>query len=162
MDQLKQLVIYAILICLLWAAVVYLPRFRSITIPGGNGEITGAEQLKSYSLDITVTVPRLRQGDVVSYRLGDESDDVVHLAWVAGLPGDRIAVDATGKLSVNDKPFTQVERLQARKLGATFPSCGPMTVPADHLYLINNEGLNDSLGRGPLPAIALRGRVGGL
>ena len=98
--------------------------------------------------------------DVKVPDIGDFKDVAVIELMVQ--PGDRIAVDATGKLSVNDKPFTQVERLQARKLGATFPSCGPMTVPADHLYLINNEGLNDSLGRGPLPAIALRGRVGGL
>lgn len=162
MEFIKQIVIYAILIAVLWAAIVFLPGFRRLTVPGGNTEITGAKELEDYPLDLTVTVARLRQGDVVSYRLGDEGDTVVHLAWVAGLPGDRIAVDASGKLSVNDKPFTQVEHLYARGLGAMLPACGPMIVPADHLYLLNSEGQNDSLGRGPLPAIALRGRVGGL
>ncbi len=162
MEFLKQMVIYAILITVLWAAIVYLPRFRSLTVPAGNNEITGTEELKSYPLDITVTVQRLRQGDVVTYRLGDETDDIVHLAWVAGLPGDRIAVDAASKLVVNEKPFTKVERLYAQATGTTLPPCGPITVPDDHLFLVNTEGKNDSIGRGPLPAIALRGRVGGL
>ena len=161
MEFVKQLAIYAILIITLWAAVVYLPRFRSLTIPSGNGEISGAEELKSYPLDVTVTIPRLHHGDVVSYRLGDESDDVVHLAWVAGLPGDRIAV-AGGKLVVNDKPFAHLERPFSGAVGGALPSCGPLTVPADHLFLVNSEGRNDSLARGPLPSIALRGRLGGL
>lgn len=162
MEFIKQAAIYAILILALWAAIVYLPRFRSVTVPGGNMEVTGAVELESYPLDVTVTLPRLNQGDVVSYRLGDEGEDVVHLAWVAGLPGDRVAVDPAGRLMVNDKPFAQVPRAHSRALGVTLPACGPLTVPADHLFLVNNDGQDDSIGRGPLPAIALRGRVGGL
>ena len=162
MEFIKQLVIYAILIAALWAAIVFLPSFRRVAVPAGNSEIPNARELESYPLDTSVTLARLRQGDVVSYRLGEEGDTVVHLAWVAGLPGDRVAVDASGKLSVNDKPFTQVETANARALGATLPACGPLTVPADHLFLLNSEGQNDSLAHGPLPAIALRGRVGGL
>jgi signal peptidase I len=162
MELLKTLVVYAILIAALWAAIVFLPRFRSLTVPAGNGEITGAEELKSYPLDVTVTIDRLRQGDVVTYRLGDEADDVVHLAWVAGLPGDQVAVNAQGKLLVNDKPMGQIERAHSAVSGGQLPGCGPLTVPTGHLFVINREGSTDSFGHGPLPMIALRGRVGGL
>jgi len=162
MEFLKQMAIYAILIAAIWAAVVYLPRFRTLVVPAGNTEITGTEELKSYPLDITVTVPRLRLDDVVTYRLGDETSDIVRLAWVAGLPGDRIAIDPAGKLLVNDKPSARSPVLYSRAIGTAMPACGPLTVPADHFFVINTEGTTDSLGHGPLPAIALRGRVGGL
>lgn len=155
MEHLKQAIIYAILIALVWVGIAIVPQFRKVVVPAGFDELPGLEELKDYPLDTTIGINRLVVGDTVSYRLGDEGDDVVRLGWVAGLPGDRVGVDADGWWTINGKRFE-------RAANTPLPPCHAVPVPADHFMVLTRTHLTDSLKNGPLPATALRGRVGGL
>jgi hypothetical protein len=152
MDWLKQMTIYAIIVATLWVGIVYLPRYRRVAVSSDySNEILGIDMVKDYPLDETATLATLQHGDAICYRLARDGELAVRLGWIAGLPGDVIATNAEGKITINGKISTRT---------MPGPPYGPLLVPAGHFMVVTDGHGFDSLARGPLPAIALRGRIG--
>lgn len=154
-EWLKQLAFYGIAIAVAWAVIVYIPRFKRVAVPSDYSEISGIETVTDYALDASATLATLSLGDGISYQLADDGEHSVRLGWIAGLPGDLLLSDATGKLLVNG---------QAVAHGGTLPGppFGPLVIPAGHFVVVTDTHLSDSLNFGPLPEIALRGKIGTL
>jgi hypothetical protein len=155
MDLLKQLLVYVFVIAVLYAGIALMPRLSRVQMPFDYTEIDipHVEDYKSYSLDKRATVAMLRQGDAVCYQVSrGESAASNGFGWVVGVPGDRVQF-SKGEVLVNEK---------ATKLSGPvhLPDAGPIVVPENHVYVVTNLHQTDSVARGPLPADALRGRVG--
>ncbi|MBA3708032.1 MAG: hypothetical protein H0W83_04315 [Planctomycetes bacterium] len=155
MDVLKQLLTYAFLLALVWAGITYLPRLSRVQLSVDYSEINvpGVEEYKSYSLDRAATIPMLRHGDAVCYRIAKGDDAMANgFGYVAGVPGDLVQI-TKGKVVVNG----EVNRFSGDTLLA---EVGPLIIPENHVYVVTTHHNTDSVARGPLPAAALRGRVG--
>jgi len=153
LEWLKQLVFYSIAIAAVWAAIVYIPRFKRVAVSGEYTEITGIDTVKDYPLDATATLATLNHGDGICYQLADDGDMSVRLGWIAGLPGDLLVSDSKGKLTVNGKPVGHGEDIPG-------PPLGPLVVPSGHFVVVTDTHQTDSITNGPLPAIALKGKIG--
>lgn len=154
MDFLKQLLTYAILAAVFWGTVVAVKKMSRVQVPSGYTDVNGLTEYTSYRVDETVTLRQYRSGDPVCYRLGANDDRAINFAWIAGLPGDEIAI-AKGTLTVNGAAFSRgIEIMQS--------DAGPLRVPANHVYVVSDNHQQDSLTAGPIPAAALRGRLGSL
>ena len=154
MDFLKQLLGYALLVAIFWGTVVLVKKISRVQVPNGYADINGLTEYTSYRLDETVTLRQYRTGDPVCYRMGNDSDRAVTFAWIAGLPGDEVAI-AQGILTVNGKPVGRGSETQS-------PNAGPLRVPANHVYVVSDNHQQDSVAAGPIPLAALRGRLGSL
>ena len=154
MDFLKQLVAYSILIALIWGGIVVVRMLSRAHVPSGYSDINGLMEFTSYRVDRNVTINQFKAGDAICYRISDQEDGQTTFAWVAGLPGDAITV-SKGQVLINGKPCDHGEK-------SLLPDCGPIQVPAKHLYVISDRHERDSLARGPIPAIAINGRLGAL
>lgn len=154
MDFLKQLLWYALIVGIFWGTVVVVKKISRVQVPSGYNDVNGLSEYTSYRIDETVTLRGYRTGDPVCYRLGNDADRAVTFAWIAGLPGDEIAI-AQGVLTVNGKPAGRGAETQ-------LPNAGPLRVPANHVYVVSDNHQQDSLAAGPIPTAALRGRLGAL
>ncbi len=154
MDFLKQLLGYALLVAFFWGTVVVVKKLSRVQVPNGYNDINGLAEYTSYRVDETVTLRQYRAGDPVCYRMGSDSDHAVTFAWIAGLPGDEIAI-TQGVLTVNGKPAGRGSETRQ-------PDAGPLRVPANHVFVLSDNHQQDSLAAGPIPAAALRGRLGSL
>lgn len=154
MDFLKQLIAYAIIIVLIWLAIVAVRMMSRAHVPSGYTDINGIQEFTSYRVDRNVTVNQFKQGDAICYRISDHEDGENNFGWVAGLPGDAVSI-SKGQVLINGKPFDHGDKV-------LLPDCGPIQVPAKHLYVISDRHERDSVARGPIPAIASNGRMGSL
>jgi hypothetical protein len=154
MDFLKQLLGYALLVALFWGTVVVVKKMSRVQVPSGYSDVAGLAEYTSYRVDETVTLRQYRAGDPVCYRLGNDADRAVTFAWIAGLPGDEIAI-AHNVVTVNGKPAGHGSDVQR-------PDAGPLRVPANHVYVLSDSHQLDSVAYGPIPAVGLRGRLGSL
>lgn len=154
MDFLKQLIGYALLVALFWGTVVGVKKLSRVQAPTGYTDINGLAEYTSYRIDETVTLRQYRGGDPVCYRLGSDADRAVTFGWIAGLPGDEIAIKQ-GAVLVNGKPA-------GRGSDTRQPDAGPLRVPSNHVFVLSDNHMQDSLAVGPIPAVALRGRMGSL
>ncbi len=135
---------------IVWAAMVFLPKLARVSVPVGYTDMERMPEYKSYSLD--QTPEQLNRGDLICFRLGSDSDSQTNFAYIAGLEGDQVALDAAGHLSVNGKEFEHGDKVP-------LPTVGTMTVPAGHLYVVSDAHQYDSVARGPLATYAVRGRL---
>jgi hypothetical protein len=154
MNVLRQAIFYLILIAAFYGAVLAIKSWSRVQVPLGYRDVDNLEEYASYRLDQTVAFSSWRPGDPVCWRLGPDDARAVHFGWVAALPGDAVAVRA-GALEINGQPYS-------RGLAIRMPDCGPVCVPANHLFVVSDRHLHDSIAVGPLPATALRGRLGSL
>jgi hypothetical protein len=154
MDFLKQLIAYAILIALFWAGVVVVRMMSRAHVPSGYTDINGMQEFTSYRVDRNVTITQFQPGDALCYRISDQEEGQTTFGWVAGLPGDAVAI-SKGQLLVNGKPCERGDKI-------LLPDCGPIQVPAKHLFVVSDRHERDSTARGPIPAIAIHGRLGAL
>jgi hypothetical protein len=156
MDVLKQLLTYAVILALIWAGLTYLPRLARVqlSVDYTDIDVPGVEEYKSYAIDRAVSVPNLRVGDVVCYRVNQGEDAQSNgFGYVVGLPGDSIRVE---------RGIVQVNGTASKFSGTTnLPNSGPLMIPMNHVYVVTSNHMTDSLAKGPLPAAALRGRLTG-
>jgi signal peptidase I len=118
----------------------------------------------------------LRRGDVVALRCPNNRDEIC-LKRVVGLEGDRIEVDG-GRLSVNGelavlKPLTDhiaTEVVsgeswliwpQSSSSEPEPPGSGPLVVPPQHVYVLNDqrEVVTDSRSWGPIKSNLIEARA---
>lgn len=151
MDTLKQVVLYAILIAIFYGIVIGVKRYSHVHVPAGYGDINNLEEFASFRVDKTVTFPQLRVDDPICYRLDGSDDHAVTFGWVAALPGDDVSV-AKGTLLINGMPDPKCGRL-------TLPDISAFRVPAQHVWVISDHHQADSFAVGPLPAMAITGRL---
>jgi hypothetical protein len=153
MDTIKNLIIYAVLIVLLWVAVVVIRRYAvRVQVPADYIEvqIPDVEHYPTYALS-HLPFSAYSHGDAVAYRTPENSQHGTAFGWVLALPGDTVSI-SDGTLSVNGKPdirFTSLGR----------PDLPPLPIPANFAFVVTSAHLTDSLVRGPLPAVAILGRL---
>jgi hypothetical protein len=151
MDVIKHYLSYAVLIAIFWAAVIIVPKCSRVTVPENYNDIAGMEPYTGYTLDTSVTLAQLRRDDAICFRLGASDDKRINFGWIAALPGDQVSIVAG---------FVHVNGEKAKRGGeVNLPSLQPLVVPANFLYVISESHQFDSVAEGPLPAIALRGRI---
>lgn len=103
----------------------------------------------------------VKHGDVVVFRYPvDES--TFYVKRVIGLPGEQVYIDVTGHVFING--VLQSEDYTAKKIGssaAPLAPYGPVTVPADQLFVLgdNRDNSADSRVWGFLPKDHLMGKV---
>ncbi len=131
MDTIKNLIIYAVLIVLLWAAVVVIRRYAvRVQVPADYVEvqIPDVEHYPTYALS-RIPFSAYSHGDAVAYRTPENSQHGTAFGWVLALPGDTVSI-SDGTLSVNGKPdsrFTNLGRpdLPPCRSRPTSPSSSP-------------------------------------
>jgi hypothetical protein len=151
MDLLKQAALYAILVAMLYGVVIGVRHFARVQVPSGFSDISGLEEFTSFSVDRTVTAAQLRAGDAVCYYIDQREERGLCFAWIVGLPGDEVGV-AQGATLLNGKQAPHGEHLD-------LPDMAGVRVPAHHLWVVSDHHLNDSFALGPIPAIAVYGRL---
>jgi hypothetical protein len=156
MELLKQLLTYAVLIGLLIAGSIWIPRLTSrVQVPPDYSEIVvpDIEHYPSYAYEKLLSVDGLKAGDTVCYQVPNSEGVASNgFAWVAAVPGDEVRL-AKGQLMVNGKASTTSGMAMDR------PDIGPLIIPANHVYVVTTTHRTDSLVRGPMPLGNLRGRV---
>jgi len=151
MEFLKQALVYAILVAVLYALVIAVRHFAHVHVPSGFNDISGLEEFTSYGVDRTVTLAQLRPGDAVCYYIDGREEHSLCFAWVVGLPGDEVGV-SQGTTLLNGKPTSYGDRL-------ALPDLAGVRIPAHHLWVVSDHHYSDSFAIGPLPAIAIYGRL---
>lgn len=154
MDVLRQAIMYLILVAAFYGVVLAMKALSRVQVPSGYNDVENLAEYTSYRLDQTVAFTAWKPGDALCWRLGPDAERAVNFGWVAALPGDRVQI-REGHLEVNGKRNPKGEIIQ-------LPDCGPIRVPDRHLFVINDRHQGDSIACGPLPASALRGRLGSL
>lgn len=154
MDIIRHYVSYAVIIAIFWTAVMLIPKCSRVSVPPDYYDIDGMEPYHSYRLDESATLRQLDIGDGICYQLGASSDRHTYFGWVAGVPGDLVSITG-GHLSVNGQKM-----LKSTVTG--LPTIPPLRVPENHFFVLASQHVNDSIVNGPLPAVALRGRIGEL
>jgi Signal peptidase, peptidase S26 len=154
MDFLRPALMYVILIAAFYGGVLAMKALSRVQVPSGYTDVENLEEYTSYRTDQTVAFSAWKPGDALCWRLGPEAEQAVNFGWVAGLPGDRVQV-REGHLEVNGQRSSRGKQIM-------LPDCGPIRVPAQHLFVINDNHYGDSIAVGPLPSSALRGRLGSL
>jgi hypothetical protein len=155
MDIIRHYASYAAIIAIFWLAVFLVPKCSRVSVPPDYYEIDGIEGYRSYRLDESITVRQLDTGDGICYQLGTASDRRTYFGWVAGKAGDEVAIN-DGMVKVNGTDVLKVHKMP------NVPNCPPVLIPDNHFFVLSNAHANDSIVHGPLPAIALRGRIGEL
>jgi hypothetical protein len=152
-DLIKQWFGLAALVAAGWAFVVWgLPWLSWVGAPDDVPDVDGVKVLESrYRLERAVPPEAWRRGDPICFRIGLASSHETLFGWVAGRPGDRIAVTG-GKLMVNGGEAV-------RHAPIALPDCGPVTVPRGHFYVVSSYHRHDSLAEGMIPYAAVRGRL---
>jgi hypothetical protein len=151
MELFRQAVLYLVLVGAFYGGVLAMKSLARVQVPSGYNDVRDLVEYGSYRVDGTVPLTGWRPGDAVCWRLGPDADQAVNFGWIAGLPGDRVQVQG-GHLVVNGHPFQRGETI-------LLPDCGPVVVPASHVFVLNDRHQGDSIGQGPLPVSALRGRL---
>jgi hypothetical protein len=151
MDLLKQALVYAVLIAVLYGGVIGVRHFSHVQVPNGFGDIIGFEEFASYSVDRTVTEPQLRSGDAVCYYIDGREERGLCFAWIVGLPGDDIGL-SQGLPLRNGKPDGRGDRIE-------LPDMPGLRVPAHHVWVVSDHHYSDSFALGPIPTIAIYGRL---
>lgn len=146
--------LYVVLIAAFWGGVLAMKSFSRVQVPSGYSDVDKLSEFTSYRMDQTVAFDAWRPGDAACWRLGPDEERAVNLGWIAALPGDLVQV-RDGRLQVNGQVCPQGEVIP-------LPDCGPIRIPDRHLFVISDRHQGDSIARGPLPASALRGRLGSL
>lgn len=158
MELVKQLLTYAILVAIVAAGFIYIPKITSrVQVPPDYSEITvpEVEHYPSYSCTPLKSVAELTSGDAVAYRVPNNEGTYGNgFGWVAGKPGDEIRI-AGGQVLVNNRPFSSSGPLHS------VADLGPLTVPENHVFVVTTLHTTDSIVRGPIPLSALRGRLEG-
>jgi type IV secretory pathway protease TraF len=154
MEVLRQAILYVILVAAFWGGVLAMKSLSRVQVPLGYTDVDNLAEFTSYRVDGTVAFSAWRAGDAACWRLGPDEARAVNFGWVLALPGDSVAIRG-GTVEVNGQP---VQRGHAVRL----PDCGPVRVPDNHLFVISDHHHGDSIAFGPLPASALRGRLGSL
>lgn len=152
MGWIREYLLYAFLIAVVYATVTLVPRFAStVQVPPDWSDIEGLDNFATKGIDSRLPFSELRRDDPVCFRLGEQEDRATNFGWIAALPGDLVLIEQ-GKLLVNG---------QANNRGMTMhaPRMGPLRVPADHVFLVSSFHQHDSTVNGPLPASAIRGRL---
>jgi hypothetical protein len=151
MDLFKQALVYAILVAALYAGVIGVRHFAHVHVPSGFSDVNGMEEFSSYGVDRTVTMAQLRSGDAVCYYVDGREERGLCFAWIVGLPGDEIGV-SQGATLLNGKPDSHGDHLD-------LPDIAGLRIPAHHLWLVSDHHYNDSYALGPVPVIAIYGRL---
>lgn len=154
MELIKQIALYAVLLFVFWGTIVLVRAVYRYQVPSGYGDVNNLEEYTSYRVDKRYTIDTVKRGDPVCYRISKDRDHEVNFGWVAALPGDDVTI-AAGDVLVNGKPLEHGSKI------SSIPDCGPLHIPANYFYVVNDGHQTDSTSRGPLPAIALHGRIGG-
>jgi hypothetical protein len=157
MELLKQLLTYAILVLIVGAGLVYIPKLTSrVQVPPDYVEIAvpDVEHYPSYSFQPLDSVSALNRGDAVCYRIPNSDGGAYGngFGWVAGMPGDEVRI-AAGKVTVNGTPSSASGAVNGS------PDMGPLVVPEGHVFVVSTMHMTDSVMRGPLPLSVLRGRL---
>jgi hypothetical protein len=151
MDLLKQAMIYALLIALLYALVIGVRHFAHVHVPSGFSDISGLEEFSSYGVDRTVTLAQLRPGDAVCYYVDGREEASLCFGWIIALPGDEVGV-SQGLPLLNGKPESHGDKLDS-------PDLSGVRIPAHHVWVVSDHHYSDSFALGPIPAIAIYGRL---
>ncbi len=151
MEAFRQAAFYAIIVTLIYGVLKLVQYLDIVHVPENYTDINGMEQYSSYRLDGGVPFTQLRAGDAICYRLGPEAERAVQFGWIAAVPGDEIAV-SDGTLQVNGTPSPHSGKL-------AIPDSPGLRIPAQHLYVLSDMHQADSVARGLIPAIAVRGRL---
>ncbi len=154
MDVLRQAIWYAVLIIAFYGVVLAMKSLSRVQVPSGYSDVENLEEFTSYRVDQTVSFNAWKPGDALCWRLGPSDEQAVNFGWVAALPGDRVQI-REGHLEVNGQRSPKGAQIQ-------LPDCGPVRIPAQHLFVINDRHQGDSVAVGPLPSSAIRGRLGSL
>ncbi len=153
MDFLRQMIIYALLVAAFWGTIAVVKAMSRVQVPSGYSDVNNLEEFTSYRVDRNVGLRQLHAGDAISYRLGKDREHEVYFGWVAGLPGDDVAV-VKGELTINGKSTGHGDALTSQ------PNCAPLRVPANHVFVVSEHHEYDSIAYGPIPAVAIHGRLG--
>jgi len=148
---LRTLLWLAVLTVGLVAAATWLPAYLNrVQVPPDFEDIGGLTPMTG----VWLTAPPYLAGDVVAYRIGDGPEDI-SFAIVAGLPGNEVRLSA-GVLLVDG---AEVRSWKESGTYRGIHDIGPLTVPANHLYVISKQHMHDSLALGVLAPEQLLGKV---
>lgn len=152
LHQLGSLVGTAVLLLILWAVAVNLPKFKRVMPGAGYSDMHRIAKDETTGVDGTVGLDRLRRGDVVAFWPSADEDQGAAFAYVAGLPGETLKFSG-GTLEIEGHPWDETNI--PRELG----DVPALPVPAGHVYLLSDEHRFDSTTLGPVPGAFLIGRV---
>lgn len=154
MDLLKQLLVYAVLVVVIYVGVLLLQRIAvRVSLPSNFTEmpVQDADHYPTFHLT-QLGLSQLRHGDIVCYDTPVTPNGDDHsFGYIVALPGDTFGISG-GAVAINGTP-------DARFHVVPCADCPPLPVPAGHVMILTLGHQTDSLVRGPLPASVVRGRV---
>ena len=154
MIWLRQLISYLVTLGVIIALVTIVPRFKRLHVDPEYNDIEHLEAEKGLNADLGYPFARLEAGDAIAYgRAGGESGEVLSVGWIAGIPGDAVAIRG-GKVIARGKP--------APGEAVNQPDRAEVMVPAGHVFVVSSRHQFDSLANGFIPASAIRGKLGSL
>ncbi len=157
MIWLRQLVSYLVTLAVVIALVLIVPRFARLRVDPEYNDIANLDVDRSLNADTGFSFARLEPGDAVAYgrsaAAGEGSGESLCLGWIAGIPGDLVAIRG-GKVIARGKPAAGEPVDQ--------PDRPEVMVPAGHVFVVSSRHQFDSVASGFIPAAAIRGKLGSL
>ncbi len=148
---LRTLLWFSVLAVALVAVARWLPAYLNrVQVPPDFEDIGGLTPMTG----VWLTPPPYLAGDVIAYRIGDGPEDV-SFGFVAALPGNEVRITG-GELLVDGN-----EAANWKEWGGYrgIHDVGPLTIPANHLYVISRQHMHDSLSQGAIGPDVIIGKV---
>jgi len=157
--QLWSLVLCGILLVILWGAAVTFPKFKRVIPDHGYRDVIGIPEDETSPVDGTIGIPRLQRGDLIAYRTSSETGSKLAFGYVLGLPGE--VISHTAKRSEEEPATMSANDREAQ--GGTMPGypadVAMLPVPLNHVYVLSDRHLMDSIAYGPIPGEFIIGRM---
>jgi len=138
---------------IIWMGVLYLPAYKRVMPDTNYNDIGAIPDDETIGVDATVTLPQLRQGDLICFHIRTKVEE--GFGYIMGLPGERVGLES-GAITIAGEHITDVNG------GHRMADRAPTVVPANHVWVLSDHHRFDSFRLGPIPADLIIGRVGDL
>ncbi|MDC7289699.1 signal peptidase I [Blautia schinkii] len=121
--------IFEIVVTLVFAAVVAIVMFQSVTMQESSMEPTLSVGDKFFMNRVVYTVSSPERGDIIVFKTNASDDAALHIRRVIGLPGDTVQI-VDGRVLINGETY---------KEGKDFPTISNAGMAAKPVTLENGE-----------------------
>lgn len=121
--------IFEIVVTLVFAAVVAIVMFQSVTMQESSMEPTLSVGDKFFMNRVVYTVSSPERGDIIVFKTNASDDAALHIRRVIGLPGDTVQI-VDGRVLINGETY---------KEGKDFPAISNAGMAAKPVTLENGE-----------------------
>ena len=142
---------FAALVVLVCMAAAWIPGWLArAQVPDGYDDVSlGGDKMSG----VMLSPPPCRAGQMAAYRIGDGPDDI-GFGRVIAVEGDTVEF-REGRLFVSGNPIERWDPKSARRMPTG--NLGPITIPANHIYVLSDRHQRDSIALGVIKPDVLLG-----